>query len=104
MKPKFTRPTQDVLYEPDYIHEGGETDCIGCSAERSISRPERPDQEPQVFYGTIGSANKVLRDAHVRDELYKQTGIICFEMEAAGLMDNFPCIVIRGICGRFPPL
>jgi hypothetical protein len=26
-------------------------------------------------------------------------GIICFEMEAAGLMDNFPCLVIRGICG-----
>jgi hypothetical protein len=25
-------------------------------------------------------------------------GIICFEVEAAGLMDNFPCLVIRGIC------
>jgi hypothetical protein len=24
-------------------------------------------------------------------------GILCFEMEAAGLMDNFPCLVIRGI-------
>ncbi|KAK2050877.1 hypothetical protein LY76DRAFT_529594, partial [Colletotrichum caudatum] len=23
---------------------------------------------------------------------------ICFEMEAAGLMDKFPCLVIRGIC------
>jgi hypothetical protein len=25
-------------------------------------------------------------------------GVICFEMEAAGLMDHFPCLVIRGIC------
>ena len=24
--------------------------------------------------------------------------IICAEMEAAGLMDTFPCLVIRGIC------
>lgn len=24
--------------------------------------------------------------------------VFCVEMEAAGLMDNFPCIVIRGIC------
>lgn len=24
--------------------------------------------------------------------------IICVEMEAAGLMDSFPCLVIRGIC------
>jgi hypothetical protein len=25
-------------------------------------------------------------------------GILCFEMEAAGLMNHFPCLVIRGIC------
>lgn len=23
---------------------------------------------------------------------------MCFEMEAAGLVDNFPCLTIRGIC------
>ena len=25
-------------------------------------------------------------------------GALCFEMEAAGLMLDFPCVVIRGIC------
>ncbi|GKT57471.1 kinesin light chain [Colletotrichum tofieldiae] len=25
-------------------------------------------------------------------------GILCFEMEAVGLMKTFPCIVVRGIC------
>jgi nucleoside phosphorylase len=25
-------------------------------------------------------------------------GVLCFEMEAAGLMNNFPCLVIRGVC------
>ena len=24
--------------------------------------------------------------------------VLCVEMEAAGLMNNFPCVVIRGIC------
>ena len=25
-------------------------------------------------------------------------GALCVEMEAAGLMNDFPCIVIRGVC------
>lgn len=33
-----------------------------------------------------------------RDRLAEELGVLCFEMEAAGLMDNFPCLVIRGIC------
>lgn len=24
--------------------------------------------------------------------------VLCFEMEAGGLMNSFPCLVIRGIC------
>ena len=24
--------------------------------------------------------------------------MLCFKMEAAGLMDDFPCLVVRGIC------
>ncbi|KAF1347490.1 hypothetical protein BDV97DRAFT_269757, partial [Delphinella strobiligena] len=25
-------------------------------------------------------------------------GTLCFEMEAAGLINHFPCLIIRGIC------
>jgi nucleoside phosphorylase len=39
-----------------------------------------------------------MRHALTRDRLRKEKGILCFEMEAAGLMDNLPCLVIRGIC------
>ncbi|KAL3484637.1 nucleoside phosphorylase domain-containing protein [Aspergillus germanicus] len=31
------------------------------------------------------------------DALSRQHGILCFEMEAAGLMDVLPCLVVRGI-------
>src|SRR6266702_2590586 len=34
-----------------------------------------------------------------RDRLSAELGgVLCFEMEAAGLMNEFPCAVIRGIC------
>lgn len=35
------------------------------------------------------------RDQYARDP---ELNVLCFEMEAAGLMNNFPCLVIRGIC------
>jgi len=39
-----------------------------------------------------------MKDAQVRDHLAQTEDVLCFEMEAAGLMDHFPCLVIRGIC------
>lgn len=59
--------------------------------------------EPKIHYGLIASGNMVVKDGRRRDELFSQLRdrvggeCICFEMEAAGLMNNFPCLVIRGI-------
>jgi nucleoside phosphorylase len=39
-----------------------------------------------------------MKDALVRDKLAAEKDVLCFEMEAAGLMNHFPCLVIRGIC------
>jgi len=54
----------------------------------------------RVHYGLIASGNQVIKDAKFRDRLNESLGgnILCVEMEAAGLMNDFPCIVIRGIC------
>lgn len=46
----------------------------------------------------IASGNQVMKHGGTRDQLARELGILCFEMEAAGLMDNFPCLVVRGIC------
>lgn len=52
-----------------------------------------------VHYGTIASGNQVIKTAVERDRLSAELGgVFCFEMEAAGLMNSFPCLVIRGIC------
>ncbi|KAJ4248105.1 hypothetical protein NW762_012875 [Fusarium torreyae] len=34
----------------------------------------------------------------MRKKLAEEKDVLCFEMEAAGLMNHFPCLVIRGIC------
>jgi nucleoside phosphorylase len=51
-----------------------------------------------VHYGVIASGNELIKNAAERDRLGEALGAKCVEMEAAGLMNEFPCIVIRGIC------
>lgn len=65
-----------------------------------VSRPPRSEGEdnPAIHYGLIASANQLMKDAIIRDELAAEFDVLCFEMEAAGLMNQFPCLVIRGIC------
>ena len=71
--------------------------CINCDQSKIVRRELR---DMCVHYGLIASGNQVIKDAAFRDEINKRLGgkVLCFEMEAAGLMTDFPCIVIRGIC------
>ncbi|KAL6887045.1 hypothetical protein GGI43DRAFT_388312 [Trichoderma evansii] len=89
---------QDVLYESSYNHKEGD-DCRLCDKSRVVQRSPRED-EIIIHCGLIASGNQVIKDAILRDKLYKQfnNNILCIEMEAAGLMNDFPCVVIRGIC------
>lgn len=52
---------------------------------------------------TIALGNTLVKEAGNRDEIVKRlrkenVDPLCLEMEAAGLMNTFPCLVIRGIC------
>ncbi len=98
--PKFARDEagSDVLFEAEYDHEG-EGNCASCKNTQQVQREERMERIPVVHYGTIASGNRVMRDGRTRDKVSSEFGgVLCFEMEAAGLMNNFPCLVIRGIC------
>ena len=89
---------QDLLFWANYIHPD-EENCEKCDTAKLVKRYLRDgDDIPGIHYGTIGSSNSVIKDGEFRDKLRKELGIICVEMEAAGLMDDFPCLVIRGIC------
>ena len=87
----------DKLFEATYDHEGDET-CDKCDPKLIVQRPARNDSTPKIHYGNIASGNEVIKHGTTRDKIAMEEGVICFEMEAAGLMDNFRCLVIRGIC------
>ena len=106
MRQKYKRPdrSSDRLYKPGVIHppedEVGCATVCGGNPSRLILRLERTedDNNPAVHYGLIASANQLIKDATVRDRLAAEKDVLCFKMEAAGLTNHFPCLVIRGIC------
>lgn len=67
--------------------------------EQENSDDERTPGDPKIHYGLIASGNQVIKEISVRDEINARLGdqVLCVEMEAAGVMNNFPCLVIRGI-------
>ncbi|EPS37531.1 hypothetical protein H072_8751 [Dactylellina haptotyla CBS 200.50] len=71
--------------------------CRFCDKSKILERKARGTR---IRYGLIASGNQLIRDTKIRDKIYKELGnnVLCIETEAAGLVDNFPCLVIRGIC------
>ncbi|KAK7727584.1 hypothetical protein SLS63_007026 [Diaporthe eres] len=100
MKKKFDYQgrSNDNLFQAEYGHIHLAPTCDQCDRTHTIVREPREDTDPAIHYGTIASGNQVIKDGKTRDRLSKDLGgVLCFEMEAAGLQD-FPCLVIRGIC------
>lgn len=95
---EFSRGKEDLLFGPDYIHSHGRT-CDSCDRSQLFKRPNRETELPVVHYGTIATGNFVMKDAKMRDEISEQLGrVLAFDMEAAGIVNILPCLVIRGIC------
>ena len=88
----------DQLFDATYQHKSQSSTCDQCDPSRIKSRRPRTVKPPVIHYGNIASGNQVMRDAKTRDQLAARENVICFEMEAAGLMDSFHCLVVRGIC------
>lgn len=61
-------------------------------------RQPREEHSPEVHYGVITSGNELMKNVVKRHRLGRELSAKCVEMEAAGLMTDFPCIVVRGIC------
>ncbi|PON28465.1 hypothetical protein TGAM01_v202959 [Trichoderma gamsii] len=106
LKKNYSRPelSTDRLYKAKVLHPlNDNSSCAtvcGDNPSKLELRPKRTEDgdNPAVHYGLIASANQLMKDALVRDRLAAETDVLCFEMEAAGLLNHFPCLVIRGIC------
>ncbi|KAE8141784.1 ankyrin repeat-containing domain protein [Aspergillus pseudotamarii] len=114
LQKEYQRPhsSTDKLYKSEVVHCQSDTAgsarsmftvlAMKCNDGNSnlVMRPERSgtDDSIMIHHGLIASANQLMKDALIRDKLAAEKGVLCFEMEAAGLMNHFPCLVIRGIC------
>ncbi|BAE57784.1 unnamed protein product [Aspergillus oryzae RIB40] len=100
MQEQFSRPQEDLLFHAQYNHQPGALDCSNCDRGKVLARALRPIDDPYIHYGLIASGDQVIKDATTRDTIAQESGmgVLCFEMEAAGLMDQLPSLVIRGIC------
>ena len=100
MKKKYAFPgrSHDQLYQANYCHPKTNATCEMCDPKEQVQREPRKDTDPQIHYGNIASSNQVMKDGVTRERLCEELDILRFEMEAAGLMPDFPCLVIRGIC------
>jgi nucleoside phosphorylase len=93
---RYQGEDHDQLFEATYDHEGDET-CYDCDPKLIVQRAAREDSAPKIHYGNIASGNEVMKHGSTRDKIAKEEGLICFEIEAAGLIDSFWCLVIKGI-------
>ncbi|KAG9227950.1 putative ankyrin repeat-containing protein, partial [Amylocarpus encephaloides] len=96
-QPRQSREANSEDEESEYDEGSDIEPCEFCDPGQRVKRKPR---EMKIHYGLIASGNQVVKDAQLREQINKRLEgkILCFDMEAAGLMNDFPCIVIRGIC------
>ncbi|KAJ5364795.1 uncharacterized protein N7496_010508 [Penicillium cataractarum] len=94
MASKFKHPgsakgsAKDRLFKSEVIHKEEKKSCKRCCTLNDIKlvkRKDRPNNVPHIHYGTLGSADQVMKDATLRDKWARKEKIICFETEAAVL-------------------
>ncbi|EED22756.1 conserved hypothetical protein [Talaromyces stipitatus ATCC 10500] len=95
---EYIRPMDDGLFRATYDHTDETQDCSTCDQNQLVDRDPRETSMPDFHYGLIGSGDQVMKNAKIRDSIGKQWNLLCFEMEAAGFMDQLQPLVIRGIC------
>jgi nucleoside phosphorylase len=124
---KYPGAIRDRLYEASYIHQhqsnakicdrcdnnleicSKSCDELGCEEGKLVIRnrhslPKTKDLAllsrdiPFIHFGRFGSANAVMKSGVDRDRMAKAEEVIAFEMEGAGVWDQYPTVVIKAAC------
>lgn len=95
----YYRQIQNEEHDTGTFIDPGQDRDVFYESGKVVERPNRPaSQRTRVWYGPIGSGEKLMRDATRRNELRDRYNLIGLEMEAAGTMNTIPVGVIRGVC------
>ncbi|KXJ85384.1 phosphorylase superfamily protein [Microdochium bolleyi] len=116
---RYPGAKSDRLFPPEYTHKhrsGAGCEChdtahpcplaiaascreLDCDIGKILTRRRLPQREGvKVFVGNVGSGDTVMKSGTDRDRIATTHQLIAFEMEAAGLWDELPCIVLKGVC------
>lgn len=80
LRPEFQRPDQctDRLFKAEVTHDP----TRATDETHLVPRRERTKDEdnPAIHYGTITSADQLMKDATIRDKLATERNVLCFEM------------------------
>lgn len=71
---------------------------LGINRQLEQQEPSEEARVPSVFIGRFGSSDTRLRSGEHRDLTAKHYGVLAFEMEGAGVWDELPCIIVKGVC------
>ncbi|PYH77441.1 hypothetical protein BO82DRAFT_406191 [Aspergillus uvarum CBS 121591] len=89
----------DILFRPDYKHRRT------CQCMRGVPEDEShvdrrrggSDETPYIPFGRLASGDTVMSSAKDRDKIARHEQVLGFEMEGAGIWDNLPCILVKGV-------
>ncbi|KAG4258919.1 hypothetical protein FPRO04_11008 [Fusarium proliferatum] len=89
---RYPGTKEDRLFPRDYHHEHEESCTL-------YDLPQGAELTPEIFLGRFGSANTSVKDGDLRDELARKYHLDAFETEGAGMWDDVPTLIIKGISG-----
>ncbi|KAL4931351.1 uncharacterized protein BDV17DRAFT_256672 [Aspergillus undulatus] len=78
---------------------------LGCNIQLLVKRTRLQESIksdylplPEVHIVTVGSGDTFMKSGIHRNATAEQHNLIAFEMEASGICDIFPALVIKGVC------
>jgi tetratricopeptide (TPR) repeat protein len=82
---------------------------LGCSDDFLVHRSRLEERlaatvdddavlQPAIFVGGVATGDTVMKSGVTRDAVAKAEGIIAFEMEAAGIWEQLPTLIIKSVC------
>ncbi|KAL4781260.1 hypothetical protein BJX76DRAFT_360039, partial [Aspergillus varians] len=122
--PTWSQPgVSDLLFRASYLHKhyshssparcsclgsnsqicdeamGQDCDRLHCDSGQQIRCREISEAlRTSIYIGSVASGDTVMKSGQHRDEIAKREKVIGFDMEGAGVWDNVPCIIIKGVC------
>lgn len=83
----------------EYCKKAHESTCeaLRCDWKKLVTRSRSSLGEIDIHFGRIASGDTVMKSGVDRDRIANDDNVIAFEMEGAGIYNNLPCIVVKGV-------